>query len=140
MFKQSKVPSIKLNSGYEMPLCGLGTFGLTPEEVDNIIPAAVLEQGYRSIDTAWKYGNEEAIGKALKKCFAAGIKREDLFITTKLWVDGKDNVEAALKTSLNNLQLDYVDLYLIHWMGPYVTKHEGDTFIFQKTPNHVCWK
>lgn len=79
-----------------------------------------MEHGYRHIDTATCYNNEEAIGKALQECFAQGIKREEIWVTTKLWQDDKDNVEAALRLSLKKLQLDYVDLYLVHWMIPKV--------------------
>jgi len=110
-----------LHTGAKMPLMGLGTF-LSPDtsELIEIIKKAVIEDGYRQIDTASLYGNEEAIGKALKECFAAGIKREDLFIVTKLWREDYaiDKIENAIKKSLEKLQLDYIDLYLVHWTVP----------------------
>ena len=103
---------------------GLGTFGAKDEEIEAVVKAAVLTHGYRMIDTATVYENEGAIGKALKECFDQGVKREDLFITTKLWKSGYSDVEKALRTSLELLQLEYVDLYLVHWMMPQLTLGE----------------
>lgn len=101
----------KLSNGATIPAIGLGTWQSTDEEVYNAVLAA-LEIGYRHIDTATLYRNEEAIGRAIK---ASGVPREELFITTKLWSSNHNDPETALKTSLAKLQLDYVDLYLIHW-------------------------
>lgn len=78
-------PFVTLSNGKKMPQIGLGTFLSTPEELKPVVKSAIIDHGYRHIDTASIYNNEEAIGEALQECFAAGIKREDLFITTKLW-------------------------------------------------------
>lgn len=105
-----------LNNGVEMPWFGLGVYkaqkGL---EVETAIHDA-LELGYRSIDTAALYDNEESVGKAVRE---SGVSREELFITTKVWNDdqGYDRTLKAFETSRNKLGLDYIDLYLIHWPG-----------------------
>lgn len=102
-----------LNNGYPMPRLGLGVYKVTDEEMETAIQAA-LDDGYRAFDTAYFYNNEEALGKALKN---SGVPREDLFITTKLWNDhqGYDSALEYFNRSLNNLGLEYIDLYLIHW-------------------------
>ena len=108
---------ITLNNGEKMPLVGYGTFSAEEEkELHECIVYAVVEAGYRHLDCAKIYGNEEVIGGALQECFEKGIKREDLFITTKVWKDDYKDVESAIKTSLEKLKLEYLDLYLIHWM------------------------
>ncbi|QHY99310.1 putative oxidoreductase [Streptomyces sp. S4.7] len=114
----SKVPTLTLtlNNGVEMPQLGFGVWQVPDDEATRSVGTA-LEAGYRSIDTAAIYGNEEGTGKAIGAC---GIAREDLFVTTKLW-NGKqetwtrDGVLRAFDTSLSKLGLDHVDLYLIHW-------------------------
>ena len=104
---------ILLNNGQHMPLVGLGTFGL--KDKDSVVNA-VVNLGYRHIDTASFYANEEIIGEALKEIFSTtSIKREDIFIVTKLWHTQYEDVEAALKLSLQKLGVEYVDVYLIHW-------------------------
>lgn len=104
---------VKLNNGVEMPILGFGVFQVTDlSECERSVMDAI-STGYRLIDTAQSYGNEEAVGNAIKK---AGIAREELFITTKLWIqsNGYEGTRKAFESSLKKLQLDYLDLYLIH--------------------------
>jgi 2,5-diketo-D-gluconate reductase A len=111
---------VVLNNGLEMPLLGFGVFQVTdPKECENSVTDA-LETGYRLIDTAASYMNESAVGNAIKK---SGVQREELFITTKLWVQdtGYEKTKKAFEKSLNRLRLDYLDLYLIH--QPYGDVH-----------------
>ncbi|WP_405621635.1 aldo/keto reductase [Streptomyces sp. NBC_00076] len=112
----SNVPPITLNNGVEMPQLGFGVWQVPDDEAQQAVTTA-LEAGYRSIDTAAIYGNEEGTGKAIA---ASGVPREDLFVTTKLWNSdqGYDSTLRAFDTSLEKLGLDYVDLYLIHWPTP----------------------
>src|SRR4051812_1683892 len=107
------VPNVTLNNGVQMPVIGFGVFQIPDAETEQAVSAA-LEAGYRHLDTAAAYGNEEAVGHAIKN---SGIAREDLFITTKLWIQkesGEDAVKRAFNGSLERLGLDYLDLYLIH--------------------------
>lgn len=111
---------VTLNNGLQMPVLGFGVFQVhDPAECEKAVVEAI-ETGYRLIDTAASYGNEEAVGKAIKK---SGIAREQLFVTTKLWVSdaGYEKTKAAFEKSLKKLQLDYLDLYLIH--QPYGDVH-----------------
>ena len=109
-------PNLTLNDGYTIPQLGFGVFKVDPEQTERIVSDA-LEVGYRHIDTAAAYGNEEGVGKAIA---ASGIPREELFITTKLFNSDQGTQEAfdAIDLSLAKLDLDYVDLYLIHWPVP----------------------
>ena len=102
-----------LNNGVKMPALGFGVFRITDQKECEEIVLHALESGYRHIDTASAYGNEEAVGRAIKR---SGISREELFITTKLWVTDMnyERAKTAYETSLRKLGLDYVDLYLIH--------------------------
>lgn len=104
---------VTLNNGVKMPMEGFGVFQVPEAEVCEQAVSDALSVGYRLIDTAAAYFNEEAVGKAIKK---SGILREELFITTKLWIQdaGYENAKKAFQTSLNKLGLDYIDLYLIH--------------------------
>lgn len=111
---------VKLNNGIEIPILGFGVFQIPdPVECEKAVMNAI-ETGYRLIDTAASYLNEAAVGNAIKNC---GIPREELFVTTKLWVQdtGYEKTKAAFHKSLERLQIDYLDLYLIH--QPY-----GDVF------------
>ncbi|WP_436739689.1 aldo/keto reductase [Streptomyces sp. BBFR102] len=112
----SKVPPIILNNGVEMPQLGFGVWQVPDDEAFSAVGAA-LDAGYRSIDTAAAYGNEEGTGKAIAR---SGIPREELFVTTKLWNSdhGYDAALRAFDSSLEKLGLDHVDLYLIHWPMP----------------------
>lgn len=105
--------TVRLNNGVEMPILGFGVFQIADMAECERAVSEALEVGYRLIDTAASYGNEEAVGRAIKN---SGIPREDLFITTKLWINdaGEERTKAAFQRSLDRLGLDYLDLYLIH--------------------------
>lgn len=107
----------QLNNGVKIPIIGFGTWQTPSGEVAKKSVEAAIEAGYRHIDTAAAYGNEESVGEAIK---ASGIKREKLFITTKLWNadHGYKNTKKAIDASLEKLGIDYLDLYLIHWPNP----------------------
>ena len=102
---------LKLNSGFNIPSIGLGTWENTGPSAKQAVLDA-LECGYRLLDTATIYKNEVEVGQGIKE---SGINREDVFVTTKIWNDQHDDVSGALNKSLDSLMLDYIDLYLIHW-------------------------
>ncbi|URZ16664.1 aldo/keto reductase [Clostridium felsineum] len=104
---------VKLNNGVEMPILGFGVFQVADPAVCEQAVLDAIEVGYRSIDTAQAYGNEAAVGNAIKKC---GVPREELFITTKVWISnaGYEKAKASIEGSLKAMQLDYIDLMLIH--------------------------
>ncbi|HZB33000.1 MAG TPA: aldo/keto reductase [Streptosporangiaceae bacterium] len=112
----SNVPDVTLNNDVSMPQLGFGVFLVPDAETEPAVVAAV-EAGYRAIDTARIYENEEGTGRAIKSC---GVPREELFVTTKLWNadQGHDSTLRACEASLGRLGLDYLDLYLIHWPMP----------------------
>lgn len=104
--------TIKLNNGIEMPLMGYGVFQISPEECERCVLDAI-DAGYRSIDTAQAYFNEEGVGNAIRKC---GVPRDQLFITTKVWISnaGDERAARSIDESLRKLQTDYIDLLLVH--------------------------
>lgn len=107
------VPNVTLNHGVEMPILGFGVFQVPdPAECERSVRDA-LDVGYRLLDTAASYGNEEPVGAAIR---GSGINRDEIFVTTKLWVQDAsyEGTKAAFERSINKLQLDYLDLYLIH--------------------------
>ena len=113
--------SVKLNNGIEMPMVGFGVYQVSDEDTEKVVLEA-LKAGYRLLDTAAVYGNEAGVGRAIK---ASGIPREEIFVTTKLWIqreNGYENTKKALENSLTRLGLDYVDLYLMH--QPFGDVHE----------------
>ncbi|GHE05558.1 aldo/keto reductase [Streptomyces alanosinicus] len=126
----SKVPPIILNNGIEMPQLGYGVWQVPDDEAERAV-ATAIEAGYRSIDTAAIYGNEEGTGKAIA---ASGLPREDIFVTTKLWNSdqGYDSTLRAFDTSLSKLGVDYVDLYLIHWPLPSKDRYVDTYKAFEK--------
>ncbi|MFU0828560.1 MAG: Aldo-ket-red domain-containing protein [Lachnoclostridium sp.] len=117
------VPKRKLYSGEYIPGIGMGTFGsdrFTPEQVSNAV-AGAIEAGYRFFDCAAIYGNEDMIGEVFQAAFDKGtVKREELFVTTKVWNDmhGKGDVLLSCAKSLRDLRLDYIDLFFVHWPFP----------------------
>lgn len=132
-------PTILLNNGVNFPIIGLGTFMATEGDCKANVIEAVLNAGYRSIDTATLYGNEEPIGDALQEIFATGkVKREELFITTKIWQADKEDIEGDLRKSLKKLKLDYIDLYLTHWSAPKMDWEDAANPI-KATPQHKVW-
>jgi len=108
----SLAPTVSLPHGATMPQLGLGTWPMSSAEAERAVPTAI-EAGYRLVDTAYAYGNEDGVGAGLR---ASGLPREELFVTTKLWIQdaGEENTKRAFDTSLQRLGLDHVDLYLIH--------------------------
>jgi 2,5-diketo-D-gluconate reductase A len=106
------VPSVTLDNGVEMPVLGFGVFQIPPEDTEQCVVDA-LEAGYRALDTAASYRNEEAVGRAIAR---SGVPRDELFVTTKMWINpgGEEWAQRAFEDSLRKLGLDYLDLYLIH--------------------------
>ncbi|KAK1998164.1 aldo/keto reductase [Colletotrichum falcatum] len=143
--------TFKLNSGYDIPAVALGTWQSAPGEVKDAVSYA-LKIGYKAIDGAYCYANEDEVGEGLKQAFADGVKREDIFIITKLWATytiGDDRVKEGLEKSLKSLGLDYVDLFLVHWpiaMNPngnhdrFPTKPDGSRDIIRSHSHVDTWK
>lgn len=117
---ENPVPTVVLNNGLDIPQLGFGVFKVAPDQTGRIVRDA-LDVGYRHLDTAKIYHNEEGVGHAVKQ---SGLARDELFITTKLWNDDQSNALEAFDKSLARLGTDYVDLYLIHWPTP-----EKDTYL-----------
>ncbi|XP_017764987.1 PREDICTED: aldose reductase-like isoform X1 [Eufriesea mexicana] len=144
----AEIPTLALSNGYKMPALGLGTYQSRPGEVEKAVMEAI-DLGYRHIDTAFFYGNEKEIGEAVQAKIKDGtVKREDLFITTKLWNNfhKEERVVPACKKSLENLGLSYIDLYLIHWPFAFqdgdnlLPKTEDGTLIMSDTDYLETWK
>lgn len=131
------VPAVTLPSGAKLPMIGLGTFGndcYSPQRIAEAVGYA-LSIGYRHIDCASVYGNEDAIGVALEQGIRSGIPREELWITSKLWNDkhAQADVIPACEKSLKDLRLDYLDLYLVHW--PFPNFHATGVDVSSRDPN-----
>jgi alcohol dehydrogenase (NADP+) len=136
-FDAAKVPYRTAYTGARIPAIGLGTFGSDRFSGETIAEAVqiAISVGYRHIDCAAVYGNEHLIGPVLRDALASGIKREDLWITSKLWNDkhAEADVIPAFENSLRDLQLEYLDLYLIHW--PFPNYHAPKVSVSSRDPN-----
>lgn len=132
------VPKITLYNGAQIPVVGLGTFGsdnYTPEQVASAVDQAI-RLGYRHLDCASVYGNEKEIGDTLKKLFAEGVvKREDLWITSKVWNNMHHDVIGSCQRSMADLGVDYLDLYLVHW--PFPNHHGKGVTVDSRDPHAV---
>lgn len=117
MANEMHVPNIKLNNGVEMPQLGFGVWQIVPDDRAAAMVGVAFEAGYRAVDTAKIYTNEGGVGAAIA---ASGLRRDEIFVTTKLWNNqqGYETTLAAFDQSLGKLGLDYVDLYLVHWPAP----------------------
>jgi diketogulonate reductase-like aldo/keto reductase len=131
------VPFKTLYTGAKMPAIGLGTFGSDKYSGDQVAEAVLgaVEIGYRHIDCASVYGNEDMVGKSLEQIVRGGVPREELWITSKLWNDRHDekDVIPAFEKSLSDLRLDYLDLYLVHW--PFPNFHAPKVDVTSRDPN-----
>ena len=132
-----RVPQRTLYTGAKIPAIGLGTFGSDrisgPQVAEAVLGAAAV--GYRHFDCAAVYGNEELIGHSLRKIIESGVSREEIWVTSKLWNDkhGEQDVIPAFEKSLADLQLDYLDLYLIHW--PFPNYHPPGCDVAARSPD-----
>lgn len=132
------VPKVTFYNGSKVPVVGLGTFGSDNYDADQVAAAVKLaiSLGYRHLDCASVYGNEKEIGDALREVFAAGVvKREDLWITSKVWNNKHNDVIGSCRKSLSDLGLDYLDLYLVHW--PFPNHHEKGVAVNSRDPHAV---
>ncbi|HWD37911.1 MAG TPA: aldo/keto reductase [Fimbriimonas sp.] len=130
----SRIPARTLRSGAQMPGIGLGTFGsdrYSPAQIADAVEEAI-RSGYRHIDCASVYGNEKEVGGAIQR---SGVPRDRLWITSKVWNDKHDQAEASCEQSLRDLQLDYLDLYLIHW--PFPNHHAVGVDVSSRDPHAV---
>lgn len=139
--------NLSFKNGDKLPIIGLGTWKSKPGEVSQAVYLAI-EAGYRHIDCAAVYQNENEVGEGIAKAISEGlVKREELFVTSKLWNNShkKDQVLPALEKSLSDLKLDYVDLYLIHWpisfkAGVGFPKDREDFYTYEEVPTAETWK
>lgn len=133
---ENKENYITLNNGHKMPLFGIGTYLM--ENIEENVYLSI-KNGVRLIDTALMYNNETDVGKGIKRAIEEKVvERKDLFIVTKLWMTHFDKVQDTFKEQLKNLNLDYVDLYLIHWPKRVITEKNG-IYEVDKTPTHKIW-
>jgi diketogulonate reductase-like aldo/keto reductase len=133
----AQVPQRKLATGAGVPAVGLGTFGsdhVTPQAVADAVYEAV-HIGFRHIDCASVYGNESQIGGSLARLFAEGLRREELWVTSKVWNNRHDDVIGSCQRSLDDLRLDYLDLYLVHW--PFPNHHPAMCDVSARNPHAV---
>lgn len=138
MAQADSVPrTVTLSSGQVMPTLGLGTYSLTdPEKHSQVIYDSIVKSGYRLLDCATCYKNEALVGESLKRAISDGsVAREDMFVVTKLWMTDFKDPETALRTSLAKLQLEYVDLYLIHWPAGFFDADPAN-----RVPIYVLWR
>ncbi|ODQ63743.1 aldo-keto reductase-like protein [Nadsonia fulvescens var. elongata DSM 6958] len=113
------IPTVALNTSAHIPQIGLGTFQSESGKIADAVYTAIVKAGIRHIDCAWIYGNEVEVGQGIARAISSGeVSRSDLFITSKLWCVHHRNAPKALQSSLDNLGLDYLDLYLMHWPVP----------------------
>jgi diketogulonate reductase-like aldo/keto reductase len=139
---------LKLNDGNKMPTLGLGTWKSEPHKVGEAVKFAIVEAGYKHIDCAAIYGNEEEIGQVFKEVIGKNVKRENIFITSKLWNTEHDpkKVEKACKKTLSDLKLDYLDLYLMHWGVAFKSnkelepKYKNGAVVTESIPIHDTWQ
>jgi diketogulonate reductase-like aldo/keto reductase len=132
------VPARELNTGAAIPAIGLGTFGSDNYDNETIAGAVrtAVRMGYRHIDCASVYGNEQEIGGALADLFSEGtVRREELWITSKVWNDRHDDVSGSCRDTLRDLRLDYLDLYLVHW--PFPNHHAKGVTVDSRDPHAV---
>ena len=123
---------VTLNNGMKMPQFGLGTYKMHNSDT---VQAACTQLGYRMFDCASFYKNEEMVGRAFNQVIGKSVKREDMFVISKVWWDEVNDVEAACRRSLAKLGVDYLDLYLVHWpvaVEIIPPKNKGDTVKFKK--------
>ncbi|MDO4867313.1 MAG: aldo/keto reductase [Clostridia bacterium] len=125
--------TVTLNNGVEMPILGIGTFALSSEEAENSVYWA-LRDGYHLIDTARIYGNEDGVGRGIRRAIEEGyVTREDIFVTTKMWTSDFDDGDVAIDASLERLGLDYIDLMILHHSQP-----ENDVDAYQAMERAVA--
>ena len=125
-----------LSTGKAMPTVGLGTYSLTdPDKTPQLVYDAIVQGGYRLLDCATLYANEELVGLGVERAISEGhVRREDLFIVTKVWMSDFKDPAAALNLSLRKLKTNYVDLYLIHWPAGYFQPDPAN-----RVPMHVLY-